>query len=92
MNNGYVSTTPVTYTNDELVRYFYDEFGFETGINHGQSRPSESVTTHVTSVSRVDHFRDEKGRLREGKYVTVRPYGVQGVAKQPVPPPPRNIE
>lgn len=86
------TTRTITYTLPELERYAVNQ---ETGATYrdgGRCRSELAVTTHVTTQESQAQYRDGKGKLRLAGMTTIRLYGVQGVASQPVPKPKRIVE
>lgn len=85
-------TRPISYTLPPVEAYATNPETGATYLDEGRCRGELDVSTFVTTQESQSQFRDAKGKLHLAKMTTVRLYGVQGVASQPVPKPKRVVE
>lgn len=88
--NRSIRTQAVISNLPALERTYVDERG-DRRLDTRRSRGPIQTTTFVTTCSTRAQFTGKDGKLHDGGMTTIRLYGVQGVAAQPVQMPPHRV-
>jgi hypothetical protein len=88
--NRSVRTVSISSTLPPVERTYLDDRG-NPRRDDRRSRDALDVSTFVTTCSTQAQFTGKDGKLHAGGMTTIRLYGVQGVATQPVQMPPHRV-